>query len=258
MESTEKNTEIKGKEERWRYPRFFGESGGGCAIITGEDAKHISTVLRMKPGELVVLCDNNKTDCLCEIVSENKELVELKVLDSRQNDAEPNVHITLYQCLPKSDKMDFIVQKAVELGAFKIVPVLSKRCVSRPDGKTAAKKIQRWQKIAEEAAKQCGRGYVPRVGELTELKAALKGFSASDIGILFYECGGERLRNIVSGDNKKKIGIFVGSEGGFEQEEAELAASCGIRLGTLGTRILRCETAPLAALSVLMNLTGNI
>lgn len=266
MESTDNDIKIKGKDERWRYPRFFGESGGGCAIITGEDAKHISTVLRMKQGELVVLCDNsdnsgsNKTDCLCEIVSANKELVELKVLDSRENDAEPNIQITLYQCLPKSDKMDFIVQKAVELGVFKIVPLLSKRCVSRPDSKTAAKKILRWQKIAEEAAKQCGRGCVPKIGGLQELKTALKDFSPSDIGILFYECGGEKLGDIISdGKNEKRnIGIFVGSEGGFEKEEAELAISCGVRLGTLGARILRCETAPMAALSILMNLTGNI
>lgn len=245
------------KEERWRYPRFFGDSGDDCAIITGEDAKHISTVLRMKAGELVVLCDNRETDCLCEIVSANKDMVELKVLDSRHNDAEPNVRITLYQCLPKSDKMDFIVQKAVELGAFKIVPVLSKRCVSRPDSKTAAKKILRWQKIAEEAAKQCGRGHIPEVGELTELKEAVKGFSESDTGILLYECGGEKLGRLIA-DGINDIGIFVGSEGGFEKEEAALAASCGIKLGTLGARILRCETAPLAVLSILMNLTGNI
>lgn len=256
MGSIESN--IKGsKEERWRYPRFFGESGDGCAVITGDDAKHISTVLRMKSGELVVLCDNRETDCLCEIVSADKELVELQVLDSRHNDAEPNIHITLYQCLPKSDKMDFIVQKAVELGAYKIVPVLSKRCVSRPDSKTAAKKILRWQKIAEEAAKQCGRGHIPEVGELTELRTALRNFPESDTGILLYECGGEKLGSIIP-DGVKSIGIFVGSEGGFEEEEAALAASCGVKPGTLGARILRCETAPLAALSILMNLTGNI
>ena len=249
---------IKGsKEERWRYPRFFGEIGDGCAIITGEDAKHISTVLRMKAGELVVLCDNEETDFLCEIISAGKESVELKVLDSRHNDAEPDVRITLCQCLPKSDKMDFIVQKAVELGAFKIVPVLSKRCVSRPDGKAAPKKIQRWQKIAEEAAKQCGRGRIPEIGELTEFKTAVKASVKTDTAILLYECGGERLGSIISAD-AKDISFFVGSEGGFEEEEAEFAANCGVKLCTLGARILRCETAPLAALSILMNLTGNI
>ena len=259
MASIEKDSNIsKGiKEERWRYPRFFGESGEGRAIITGEDAKHISTVLRMRAGELAVLCDNNETDYLCEIVSANKDSVELKVLDSRHNDAEPDVRITLFQCLPKSDKMDFIVQKAVELGAFKIVPVLSKRCVSRPDSKTAQKKIQRWQKIAEEAAKQCGRGHIPEIGELTEFKTAVKASVKTETAILLYECGGERLGSIIAAGTKN-ISIFVGSEGGFEEEEAEFAAECGVRLGTLGARILRCETAPLAALSILMNLTGNI
>lgn len=256
MESTDVG--ISGtKEERWRYPRFFGDAGEDGAIITGEDAKHIFAALRMRAGELVVLCDNRETDLLCEIVSADKESVELKVLESRKNEAEPNVHITLYQCLPKGDKMDFIVQKAVELGAFRIVPVLSKRCVSRPDSKTAAKKISRWQKIAEEAAKQCGRGHIPEIGELTEFKSAVKGFPASDRGILLYECGGERLGSIIS-ENTEEIGVFVGSEGGFEEEEARLAADCGIKLGTLGARILRCETAPLTALSILMNLTGNI
>ncbi|MDE6723997.1 MAG: 16S rRNA (uracil(1498)-N(3))-methyltransferase, partial [Ruminiclostridium sp.] len=142
------------KTERWRYPRFFGQSDGERAFITGEDAKHLSTVLRMKAGELVVLCDNNKTDSLCRICLCQKDMAELEVLESRENDAEPSVEITLFQCLPKSDKMDFIVQKATELGVVGIVPVLSKRCVSRPDEKSVLKKTDRWQKIAEEAAKQ--------------------------------------------------------------------------------------------------------
>lgn len=246
-----------GKDERWRYPRFFGDCQDGFALITGEDAKHISAVLRMRVGDFLVLCDNMETDFLCKIISTNKESVELKAVDSRHNNAEPDVRITLYQCLPKGDKMDFIVQKAVELGAFKIVPILSKRCVSRPDVKTAAKKILRWQKISEEAAKQCGRGRIPEIGELTEFKTAVNGLSESDRGIFLYECGGSKLGEIIT-EGVKDICVFVGSEGGFDENEAKLAESCGVHPVTLGKRILRCETAPLAALSILMNLTGNI
>ena len=245
------------KIERWRYPRFFAHTNGDTAVIAGEDAKHIGTVLRMKAGDLAILCDGKGEDCLCRISAVNKELVEFDVLDRQRNEAEPSVFVTLYQCMPKGDKMDFIVQKAVELGVGKIVPVLSKRCVSRPDEKSFVKKIRRWQKIAEEAAKQCGRGKIPEIGEQKEFRDAVAEYSQAKTGILFYECGGVQLSEIVKADTDE-IGIFVGSEGGFEVEEAELAQENGIAAATLGKRILRCETAPLAALAVLMNLTGNL
>ena len=243
--------------ERWRYPRFFADTRVDTVVITGEDAKHIGTVLRMKAGDLAVLCNGEGEDCLSRISAVNKDFVEFEVIDRQKNEAEPSVFVTLYQCMPKGDKMDFIVQKAVELGVSKVVPVLSKRCVSRPDEKSFAKKIQRWQKIAEEAAKQCGRGKIPEVGEQRDFKAAVTEYSQSKKGILFYECGGVQLSEIVDNDTKE-IGVFVGSEGGFEIEEAELAQKHGIVCATLGKRILRCETAPVAALAVLMNLTGNL
>lgn len=255
-ESFEK-TITKDKIERWRYPRFFAHTNGNTAIITGEDAKHIGTVLRMKAGELAVLCDGEGEDCLCRITAINKDFVEFEMLDRQRNEAEPSVFVTLYQCLPKGDKMDLIVQKAVELGVGRIVPVLSKRCVSRPDEKSFAKKIQRWQKIAEEAAKQCGRGKIPEICEGRDFKVAVREYSQNKKGILFYECGGVQLSEIVD-KSADELGIFVGSEGGFEAEEAELAQEHGIVCATLGKRILRCETAPLAALAVLMNLTGNM
>ena len=245
------------KNERWRYPRFFGQSDGERAFITGEDAKHLAAVLRMKAGELVVLCDNNGTDSLCRICLCQKDMVELEVLESRENDAEPGVEITLFQCLPKSDKMDFIVQKATELGAAAVVPVLSKRCVSRPDEKSALKKTERWQKIAEEASKQSGRGRIPKIYPLADFRKAAEEYSCKGTGILFYECGGEKISHLVT-EKTAKIGIFIGSEGGFEPEEAAFAEEKGIALATLGKRILRCETAPVAALAVLMNLKGNL
>ncbi len=257
LKESAENKAMAEKSDRWRYPRFFAPIDGETAIIAGEDAKHISTVLRMKKGEPVVICDNNANDFLCRISALEKDSVELEVLESRKNDAEPGVNVTLFQCLPKSDKMDFIVQKATELGAAKIVPVLSKRCVSRPDTKSAVKKIERWQKIAEEAAKQSGRGIIPQISELTDFATAVKEYKNKDSGILFYECEGENLSKLIS-PKVKEIGIFVGSEGGFDPEEAQLAESSNIRLATLGKRILRCETAPIAALALLMNLTGNM
>ena len=242
--------------ERWRYPRFFGENSGEAAVITGPDAVHISRVLRMRAGDLAVVCDGAGTDCLSRIVTAAESAVELEILDRRPSEGEPRLRLRLFQCLPKSDKMDFIVQKAVELGASEIIPVISKRCVSRPDPKTAAKKTERWQRIAEEAAKQCGRGRIPGVGELMTFREAVKAHGTGT-GLFFYECGGARLNDIVSPDCTE-ADIYIGSEGGFEPGEAELARAAGIVPATLGTRILRCETAPVAAIAVLMNITNNM
>ena len=243
--------------ERWRYPRFFTENVGETALITNDDAKHITAVLRMKKGEKAVLCDNNGFDYLSELLEASRDFAEFKILEKRENAAEPNVEIRLFQCIPKADKMDYIVQKATELGVSAVIPVLSKRCVSRPDEKSSGKKIQRYQKIAEEAAKQCGRGKIPTVYPLAAFSDAVKEFSPERLGILFYECGGISLSKALS-PATRHIDIFIGSEGGFAQEEAEMADKCGIKLATLGNRILRCETAPVAAIAILMNLTGNM
>ncbi|MBQ9484483.1 MAG: 16S rRNA (uracil(1498)-N(3))-methyltransferase [Ruminiclostridium sp.] len=244
--------------ERWRYPRFFTENVGECAVITGSDAAHITKVLRMKRGDLAVVCDGNGTDMLCRITSASDGAVELEILDRRASEGEPTVYLRLFQCMPKSDKMDFIVQKAVELGAAEVIPVISKRCVSRPDPKSAEKKRGRWQRIADEAAKQCGRGRIPAVGSMIAFDEAVGRFGGNEsCGIIFYECGGKRLGEIVAGE-PRNIDIFIGSEGGFEEEEVGLAKKAGIVPATLGTRILRCETAPVAAIAVLMNLTNNM
>lgn len=242
--------------EEWRYPRFFTGNIGENVIITGTDAAHISKVLRMKRGDLAVICDGNGTDLLCRINESGEKAVELDIIERKPSVGEPGVKLRLFQCCPKSDKMDFIVQKAVELGASEVIPVVSKRCVSRPDAKSAAKKGERWQRIADEAAKQCGRGRLPAVGELLTFAEAVETFSAEK-GIIFYECGGEKMNSIVD-ENVGSIDVFIGSEGGFEKAEVELAKSAGIIPATLGTRILRCETAPVAAIAVLMNLTGNM
>ncbi len=245
--------------ERWRFPRFFSDNidtENNTIYTNEEDAKHISGVLRMKSGDKAIVCDKCRNDYLCELVSGDKNYAEFNILDKKLNTAEPDIEITLYQAMPKNDKLDFIVQKATELGAVKIVPFISKRCVSRPDKKSADKKIIRLNRIAYEASKQCGRGIIPDVMPLTDFKTAVNSIDSQTTAIIFYECGGEKLKNIDL--SKKKIAIFIGSEGGFEREEIDYALSKGVISAYLGERILRCETAPIAALAVLMNLTENL
>ena len=210
----------------------------------------------MRAGDIAVLCDGLGTDFLAELMSVGS-CCEFKILERSQNLAEPNIHVRLFQAMPKSDKMDFIVQKAVECGACEIIPIFTKRCVSRPDEKSLAKKIPRWQKIAVEAAKQCGRGVIPRVGEAVEFSALKTLISPENTGILFYECSNTPLREAVR-EFRKNVDILIGSEGGFEPYEAEELQALGFVCVSLGKRILRCETAPIAALSVLMNMTGNM
>lgn len=245
--------------ERWRYPRFFGDNiQNETAVLSGEEARHCAQVLRMKAGELAVVCDGAGGDYLCRISSAEPNAVTLDVIDRRENEAEASISLRLFQCCPKSDKMEFIVQKAAELGAAEVIPVLSKRCVSRPDEKGAAKKLERYRKIAFEASKQCGRGRIMKISPMMTFSEAVAEFKPEHTGILFYECGGEELWEIVGGQTSGVIDVFIGSEGGFEAEEVELAKKAGIVPATLGKRILRCETAPIAAISVLMNLTGNM
>lgn len=249
---------IELKMERWRYPRFFTENiSDDTAVVEGEDAKHISVVLRMRAGDIAVLCDGRGTDYLSELSEGGADSCVFRILEKDKNLAEPNIHLRLFQAMPKGDKMEFIVQKAVECGAAEIIPFFSKRCVSRPDEKQLKKKLPRYQKIALEAAKQCGRGVIPRVGEALEFSELKKVISPENTGILFYECCETPIRDAVT-EFKKNVDIVIGSEGGFEPYEAEELTKVGFTAVSLGKRILRCETAPIAAISILMNLTGNM
>lgn len=250
---------IELKMERWRYPRFFTDNiSAETAVVSGEDAHHISVVLRMRAGDIAVLCDGRGTDYLAELVESGKDECAFRILESSPNLAEPNIRLRLFQAMPKGDKMEFIVQKAVECGAAEIVPIFSKRCVSRPDGKQLAKKLERYRRIALEAAKQCGRGVIPTVGEAVEFSELAKlGGDPEYTRILFYECSEIPLSKAVSGF-KRNVDIVIGSEGGFEAYEAESLINAGFAEASLGKRILRCETAPISAVSILMNLTGNM
>lgn len=239
-------------------PRFFTETINETkGIITGDDAKHIAKVLRMKTGEKLVACDCQGNDYDCVISEVTDKQVELTVERAYPSETEPTVRVTLYQAMPKSDKMELIIQKAVELGVSAIVPVQTKRCVSRPDAKSMAKKLERYNRIALEAAKQCGRGRIPEVLPMLDYSEALTAMKADERAFLFYENSTSSFRKELE-QKVASISIMVGAEGGFEEEEVNKALEQGIASLSLGKRILRCETAPLAALSIIMYETGNM
>lgn len=246
-------------------PKFFMPVPDGATeiTVTGEDAHHIGYALRSKVGDVLTICntDQNAQTCgfdyTCHISAFDAQTVTLAVDSCAKSDAEPTVSITLYQAVPKNDKLDSIVQKSVELGVTAIVPVLTKRCISRPDAKSQVKKRERLQKIASEAAKQCGRNLLPEVRDFCSFKEALSDCQNADCKIICYEGGGIRLCDAYR-DSHTSIALFVGSEGGFEEQEVRQAEQAGVVSCTLGKLILRCETAPITAISVLRSLTGDI
>lgn len=238
-------------------PRFFtADIGEKTASITGEDARHIAKSLRMRLGEELILCDMNGCDYRCEISAISDGMVTLEVLEKKPCASEPKVRVSLFQALPKSDKLESIAQKAVELGVSELTPVLTSRCVSRWDKKDEAKKLERLRKIVLEAAKQSGRGIIPRGNSLCGFEEAVSRMKASPLAILFYERAETPLREILVSDFDR-ISIMTGCEGGFSPEEAAFAVENGIAAASLGGRILRCETAPLCALSAIMFRAGE-
>lgn len=238
-------------------PHFFvdEEIESSEYSLFGEDGRHIAKSLRMKQGENLTLCSPSGTVHNCVVEKVEGDFVGVRILSSEQSEAEPSVKVTLYQALPKGDKMEFIIQKAVEIGVTEIVPVISSRCVSRPDQKSLSKKLLRWQKIAKQAAMQSGRGIVPKVKDAVPFEKGVE--NAKGEKVIFYELGGESVKDILS-DKQKEISIFIGSEGGFSGDEVDLVLKNGGRKATLGKRILRAETAPLVALSVIMYETNNL
>lgn len=223
--------------------------------IIGTDVNHISNVLRMKQGEEVWISDGGQKEYRCTIEAFSADEVLLHIIYAQEPDYELPSRIYLFQGLPKADKMELIIQKAVELGAYEIIPVETKRCVVKLDGKKAAKKVERWQQIAESAAKQSKRMLIPNVHQVLSFKEALKYAESMDIRLIPYELakGMQETKEILAAiEQGQSIGIFIGPEGGFEEKEVEAAISEGAKPITLGKRILRTETAGLAILSVLM------
>ena len=237
-------------------PRFFKEFFENAPFIDGDDAHHILKSLRMKTGERLCVSDTRGFDFECVISDCSNDRVYLEILEKHKNNTEPSVFVTLYLCLTKGDKMDTAVRQAVEMGVSKIVPVLSTNCVSRPDEKSLAKKVDRWQKIADEAAGQSGRGILPMVAPCISLKSAAQEIRNDDLGLFFYEIGGKPLEKIDK--SVKTVSVIIGPEGGFSVEEAEMLEQSGAAVTTLGPRILRAETAPVAAVAAVMLQSGNM
>ena len=223
--------------------------------IEGGDVNHMKNVLRIKLHEKAEISDGESRTYLCEVEAYEEDVAVLHILEEMEADTEPASKLYLFQGLPKSDKMELIVQKAVELGVYQVIPVAMKRSVVRLDDKKAAKKADRWNSIAESAAKQAGRSRIPEVTMPLSYNEALKMAEELDVTLLPYELAGgmevtrEVIRQIKSGQS---VGIFIGPEGGFEPEEVDAAVSMGAKVITLGRRILRTETAGLATLAVLM------
>ncbi len=237
-------------------PRFFTDKPASDIItVTGSDARHIGYSLRMKKGDPITFCHMG-TDYLCRIEEMTGDEVVCRVEKTEQSRSEPTVRLTLYQAYPKQDKLEQIIQKTVELGVSRIVPFISARCVSRPDERSAAKKLDRLRRIAEEAAKQSGRGVIPEVSDITDFRAAMEDMKKNDIKLFCYENGGVRLSDIAF-SKSGSIGLMRGSEGGFERSEADAAEQAGAVRIWLGERILRCETCPVAVTAVIMTLTGT-
>ena len=238
-------------------PRFFTNVLDEDDLkITGDDARHIGRSLRMRIGEAVTLCCCG-IDYNCIISSISDESVRLELVEALPCASEPNVRITLFQAVPKADKLEFIVQKAVELGVSRIVPFVSRRCVSKPSEADFSKKLTRLQKISREASKQSGRGIIPQIMPVMTLKQAASEMKKLDLCMILYEEGGRKFSE-VDFLGKQNIGVVIGSEGGFDKEEVDLAQESGALPVWLGKRILRCETAPVTALSIIMFLTKNM
>ncbi|MCT4605285.1 MAG: 16S rRNA (uracil(1498)-N(3))-methyltransferase [Marinisporobacter sp.] len=247
--------------------RFFvdekniSEDNKKIIIDDPEDVKHIGKVLRLVEEDCLEICNGNNHEYIGKIISISKTQIILEILEERSSSTEPKIQVTLFQGIPKSSKMDMIIQKCTELGICKIVPLITERTIVQiKDKKAEMKKIQRWQKVADSAAKQCKRGVIPKVTEPISFEKMIEDVSDYDLKIIPYEQEREvGLKNILN-DNKeyKKVAIIIGPEGGFEQEEVVKAQNAGVTPITLGSRILRTETAGFVALSIFMYEIGDL
>lgn len=230
-------------------------------IDDSEDLKHISKVLRLSEGDKIEICNKDNVDYLVSISSIDKKHIECRIINKYTSKTESLIEIVLFQAVPKSSKMDLIIQKNVEIGVKKITPIISDRCVVKIKDKSAEKKkIQRWQKIAYEAAKQCKRGIIPTIGNIVDIQDLNSILSEFDMVIMPYEEENDNgIKKVISRNaDIKKIGIIIGPEGGFTKDEVEKVISWGGSSVSLGPRILRTETAGLVTTSIVMYELGDL
>lgn len=233
---------------------FTTDINGDTANITGPDAAHLAKVLRVRPGEKLVLCNGSGVDFVAEVTKVSPQEVILRVLGSSPALTEPDIWVEMYIGYAKGDRLEWAIQKSVELGASVIVPFFSANTVVKP--KKEEEKNLRYTRIAHEAAKQCGRGILPKVEMPLNYTEMLEAAGKNQRALFLYEGGGEPLRKVLEGQTS--IAIITGAEGGFTPQEAQQAAEGGCVQVGLGARILRCETAPVAALAAVMALSGNL
>lgn len=237
--------------------RFFaepGQIGEKEIVITGADVNHIRNVLRMRTGEEVLIADGRGAEYRCKLTDLSENEVRAQILWKLDGNAELASAVTLFQGLPKSDKMDLIVQKCVELGVDRIVPVSTKRAVVKLDAKKEETRLKRWNTISESAAKQSGRGVIPEVSGVMSFEKALEEAKKLDVLLIPYERAEHMAETRrVMGEIRpgQSVGVFIGPEGGFEESEVEEAVAAGAQVITLGKRILRTETAGLAVMAML-------
>lgn len=238
-------------------PKYFTEPENikdGFIEIFSDEAKHILNVMRMEIGDTLTICDGQSNDYLCRICETGKNCLKAKIEETTKSESEPKTKITLYQGLPKSDKMELIIQKCVEIGVCRIVPVITERAVVKIEkGAKEDKKTERWQKIAESAAKQSGRGIIPAVERPMKFKDAIEEAVKNGEAIIPYENENDRgLKEFVKNSKAENIGIFIGPEGGFDTKEIEFAVENGVMSVTLGKRILRTETAGIVTSAIVL------
>ncbi len=241
--------------EALHLPRFFVSeelTAGQSMVLSGAQAAH-AKVLRLSPGDPVTLCDGRGMDAQCTVACISQQELELDILSVIPSVSEPKLQCSIYMGFPKADKFEHVVQKATELGACELVVFPCSRSVSRPDAKSLAKKLERWQKIAASAAEQSGRGRIPQVLALDSFDTAVARASKAEFAALFYENEHTRsLRNAVEAKRFSTAALMTGPEGGLTEEEVRKAHEAGMDVCSLGPRILRCETAPLCALSAVL------
>ena len=241
--------------------RFFVEPdslSGKFAVLTGEAAAH-AKVLRLKQGERVTLCTGDGLDHICTVSDVSPGQYSLVIEQTEPSVTEPKLHVSVYMAYAKGDKLEHVIQKATELGAYEIVAFPSSRCVSRPDEKSLRKKLERWQKIAAEAAQQSGRGAIPQVITAASYDAALSRAAEAELPVLLYENEDDfSLRKAAEALHPGTVALMTGPEGGFSEDEVQRAKAKGMKICTLGKRILRCETAPLCALTAIMFACGEL
>jgi len=241
-------------------PKFFvkeNQINENKVILIGEDVKHIANVLRKETGENLNICNiDTSENFLCQITKIDKENIECEVIEKLKSETEPNTEITIFQGLPKAEKMELIIQKCTELGVTTFVPVTMERCVVKLDNKTENKKIERWQKIAETAAKQSGRDIIPKIENLVNLKKVCNLIEKYDIVLLAYEneekCTLKEVLNNVKNMHNLRVGVIIGPEGRIKSKEVEELKKAGAKTITLGKRILRTETVGISMTSIIL------